>query len=280
MTGSKTEHRGRKKKLINKIKQVFAGLLRKKTEKTKKYDQVTVKVKKILFATGTYIPELCEALKDDWYPDASYDDMIKDEAAQSEIRERILDDWSYERNQELSDMLKWSNIYIEKCFPKWLKRKYDTQGRQDTIMSKKLDNFLQLVEAQKPKLDAVAEQLPEAPEPPPKPAPKPLGELERKGLPEPSELRSEAMQAIATLWESLGGQKHNVMPTGSHDVLLDLIKPSRKFRLRLFKGINEDDAIDLYNHLHWVDMLIKDAMDMWDGMQKEKTETAKNANTI
>ena len=101
----------------------------KKTEKTKKYDAVADKVRKLLTATGAgYVKELCEALAEDWYPHLTYDMIQRMEEPRFEIRDKVLNDWTKERNPE-NGIWKASSIE-QNYFPKWLKDQHFTHIEQ------------------------------------------------------------------------------------------------------------------------------------------------------
>ena len=53
------------------------------------------------------------------------------------------------------------------------------------------------------------------------------------------------------------------------DVFGDCIKPSRKFRQRLIKGLDDARAAHLHNSLVWLNQLINDTLEMMDEIEKE-----------
>ena len=68
-----------------------------KTKFTKRYDKVVKKIKKLLGATAqTFIPELCEALSQDWYPYLTKEQIQNDKKLRDSIRNKIFEDWSHE----------------------------------------------------------------------------------------------------------------------------------------------------------------------------------------
>ncbi len=91
-----------------------------RTKTTRRYDSVSKKVRKLLSATAqTFIPELCEALAKDWYPELELHQIKNDSNARNEIRNRMFMDWGDE-NKVLSDNL-WKDSTINLYFPDWLR---------------------------------------------------------------------------------------------------------------------------------------------------------------
>ena len=245
--------------------------IEKKSEKTRRYDAVSKKIYKLLTATAAnYIPELAEALKDDWYPHLSVDIIKVHKGVQDEIRDKILDDYSHDRKSGAP----WASETIMNFFPDWL-RNPNTQVA--SVESIKLANAAKRYKAnfehQRGKFEEVVEHLPQPPR-----EIRPViqedeedetettyrhvseDELPKKHEPEPFELYEDGLDGISKAWKALTGIDH--LPGQNEDVLLDYIKPTRKHRLRVFKGLDERTSNWYQWALVYMDKLIQDTLRM------------------
>ena len=71
--------------------------------------------------------------------------------------------------------------------------------------------------------------------------------------PDPLELYEDTVRGIAEIWKNLANK--DILPTKMDDVFGDCIKPSRKFRQRLIKGLDDARAAHLHNSLVWLNQL-------------------------
>jgi hypothetical protein len=247
------------------------------TKPTPKLDAVKNRVNKLLSATAaTYIPESSEALRQDWFPTMSGEVMKKNPAVQEAIKEKILDTYAVERTQDGV----WKESYIGLYWTDWLKNptivETGSRNLEKAREAKSLRKFLTIAEEQKKTFDKVANSLPEAPKPTveePEEETQAIGEgtiyvPEKERLPTPIESYELGVRAIEKLWESLTNVDHT--PGAKEDVFNEYIKPSDKFRLRLWKGLDEARAIHYHDLLVWTETVVKRALDTWDEIQREK----------
>lgn len=217
--------------------------------KTPNYDFLYTRYRKVLASTAALaIKEFCEALKKDWYPDKSEKDLERDIEAQQRIRNRIMKDWC---NTMSDDGLGWSENTIETYWPEWLTAPY-TDG-QNILGWKSYRQFMKKVQDNKGGFDRLIDRLPEVPK---TPEPEALGPHVQAAK-EPEELYKIAMNACARLWEALAD--HKGLPVPKADVRVDIIGPSKDFRLRLIKGIDPSQQAQLYKNLGLVETLIADS---------------------
>lgn len=90
-------------------------------------------------------------------------------------------------------------------------------------------------------------------------------------IPTPLEMHEDAIHGYDKTWQALTNKDHIIPAGGAQDVYNLHIKPSRKLRLRMFKGLDKQRAIYHHNMLVSMEMLIKDCLDMWDELKKEDT---------
>lgn len=261
-------------------------ILVKKTEKTPNYDKISNNVKKLLTATAaTYIPELCDALRKDWFPRATNSTFAREEnkPVRDEIRERILDDWSNQRNWSDSP---WGDDSIRQWFPDWLKNPAMIEPNKiNSAKGNAAKKYKQILGSLSPKIfnEKTIDQLPEVPkqllteheEEEEEGGPTQWGsgtivEPTEKYTPTPEKLYEDAIHGLAKAWSALTNADH--IPGIAEDVFLDYIKPSDKHRLRILKGLDEGSATHLINVLVYTHMVIKRTVQAWNDMQKENTK--------
>jgi len=258
--------------------------VQKKTEKTKKYDMVADKVRKLLTATATtYIKELCEALSEDWYPHLSHDTIQIMEEPRQEIRNKVLDDWSKERNPQ-GGLWKADSIETH-YFPKWLKDQYFNRNPKGTLPlddENRLKKFSQKAEQQKSTLDNIAKNLPDVPEEEQeigRQEPEPtvinysqgISQSNKKPKPTPQELYEAGVTHAEKLWMDLTGLD-SLITSDQTDALIDFVKPTRQYRLRIFKGLDEQRSVHYQNCLIRLDVLIQDTLKMCQEINSEKKQ--------
>ncbi len=267
------------KKKTSKVKQDFEIDTRKPTPRL---DAIKNGVNKLLSATAaTYIPESCDALRQDWFPSMTDEIMKKNPAVQEAIREKILDTYATER---VYDGV-WKESSIKVFLSPWLRyvevqesHKSNQQKATEAAQQKAWNKFSKQVTEQKNRLNHIVEQLPEAPK---EEAEEQSEESETTGkatvyepkpkeLPTPLESYELGVRAIEKLWESLTNVDHT--PGAKEDVFNEYIKPSDKFRLRLWKGLDEGRAIHYHDLLVWTETVVKRTLDLWDEIQGEKAD--------
>jgi hypothetical protein len=142
----------------------------KKTENTKRFDAIGKKINKLLTATaGTFIPELAEALKDDWYPHLSYDIIKVNKDLQDEIRDKILSVYSYDWREGAP----WANATIQNFFPDWLRNPTMQESNKENVkIASAAAAYQRKIGQQRAIFEREIEKLPEVPK---ELAPEPTG---------------------------------------------------------------------------------------------------------
>ena len=64
----------------------------------------------------------------------------------------------------------------------------------------------------------------------------------------------------------------DTLPTKMEDIFNERIKPSRKFRQRIIKGLDPARAAHFYNSLVWLKQLLDDTLQMMDEIQSESSD--------
>ncbi len=96
-----------------------------------------------------------------------------------------------------------------------------------------------------------------------------------KELPTPLELYERGVKSAEKLWTALTN-KDRLIASDAVDVLIEHIKPTRQFRLRMFKGLDQARALHYQMVLIWLDKLIQDTLRDCLEMHKEsKNEITK-----
>jgi hypothetical protein len=253
------------------------------------YDDVVNKMRKVLGAASAFIPEACEALRVDWYAELSQKQVKHDDEARTDIRNQIFNDWSRERNVTQGV---WGDRAVQISLPDWLRNpnkqtqdfleKVSEQGGKATkALYAKLSHRDSLIQEQKPAIDKLADRLPEPIEIPEDEdeekityGPGQETETKRHVLPDPTKLYEDGIKHAAKLWEALTG-KDDLTAADTIDVLIDKIKPSREYRLRLFKGLDPMMANHYQRVLIWLNKLIQDTLKECLETNKERSDITK-----
>ena len=82
---------------------------------------------------------------------------------------------------------------------------------------------------------------------------------QEKELLSPIKLYEKGVKSSEKLWTALTG-KDRLIASDKIDVLLEHIKPTRKYRLRIFKGLDTARANHYQMVLVWLDKLIQDTL--------------------
>lgn len=92
-----------------------------------------------------------------------------------------------------------------------------------------------------------------------------------KETPTPIESYEQIVKAAEKFWTPMTG-KDRLIASETVDVLIEHIKPSRKLRLRLFKGLDTARANHLTMVLIWLDKLIQDTLKDCLEINKERSD--------
>jgi len=259
--------------MIEKLLKIAKDIFKKKTEYTRKYDQVASEVRNLLKATGaTFIPKLCYALKEDWYPDRTEKEIQDNEEAREEIRSKILNEWSTENAGENGI---WMTSSIEqKWFPNWLRDPVDLQrgkNAAETRHEKKYSRELQVQNIPK-KLENLAKIVPQAPKEEPEETPRgieidepylrPIGEEGRIPLLSMGEINSGQYK----LWTALTGKED--WAHTSDDLQRDIIKPTREYRKALFSELQDHELNGIARRSSYLIVLLQDTIETIELLQK------------
>jgi|SRR5215831_8645353 len=203
---------------------------------TPRYDKVCENIRKLLSATcQTFIPDACRELRHDWCPNFTDAEFKEYKGAQDKIRERLLDDWSKERNSE--DGI-WKEDTIGRFLPDWMKSPYrqaatNLQKAREAKLLKKIS----ITEAEKQALHRYATKLPEsviAPEPESEvntpgysverqPLLRGLGESPKKNI---MTIYGEINRTAKDLYMAI--TQEDDVPHVDEDLLVDHIRPARQ----------------------------------------------------
>jgi hypothetical protein len=253
----------------------------KKKQSTKNYDAVSKKVRKILSATAqTFIPELCDGLKKDWYPELTQEQIKNDKEARDSIRDKIQLDWS-DTGQVLSEN-PWSEVTITNNFPDWLRNPTQQDSNSEALelareaRQAKINQKRLISEREKQKLVDFATVLPDSVIPPqPKEeeedfdidirAGKPMS-LEQGGKPITiSQAKGNIDYHAGRLFQALTDIDH--LPHNNEDVV-DYIRDSREHRRKFILELDPQIRKRMYNDLGAVDAAVQDMLEL---LEKEIT---------
>ena len=251
----------------------------KPNKSTKKYDKVTKKIKKLLGATAqTFIPELCEALKQDWYPYLTEEQIRNDKKIRDSIRDKILEDWSNESMYHSEDSI-WSNGVILRWVPKWLKNPSE-KLTMETARDAKIKSKSQISEREKQKLEQIVEELPDSvivQEEEPVPDEEFYGTLQELGVAPYGEtgkstraLTGDISEHAYKLFAALTNMSSP--PNTSDNLLVDYIRPSREFRRGLMLEVDSHRRTAIHNALHYASVAIEDMIQIISEIDKQEEE--------
>lgn len=254
----------------------------RKKKTTKKYDEVSKKVRKLLSATGqTFVPELCEALKEDWFAEYTHEQIKNVKEARENIRDKIYEDWSSEHGKYSEDNI-WLDVSINHWFPDWLRNPIrqteSAKERQERMREASLLKRISISTAQKQKLEDVATKLPDTVIPPkPKDQSYEGEELDLEGgqrftaLGEKGKTASHMKGNItyhsARLFEALTEIDH--LPYKDEDLIVEYIKPTRQYRKSLILELDEQSRKTVWNSLGSVEAVIQDMLDLLEEEMKK-----------
>ena len=258
----------------------------KRRESTRNYDSVSKKIRKLLSATAqTFIPELCEGLRKDWYPESTQEQIKNNKEARDEIRDKIQLDWST-TGQVLSEN-PWNESTINASFPDWLRNPTQQDSTEEARRLSREANIgkkISITEREKHKLESFVTTLPDTvivPEPREKSStavdddderwehsiPSKYREIGAKGKTVSEQLR-EVRAAAITLFQRLTEKQY--MPGQDDDLVLDFIKPTREFRKALVLELDEHTKAHLYNDLGAVDAVVQDMLEIIEQNKNKK----------
>jgi hypothetical protein len=251
---------------------------------TKKYDKVTTKIRKLLGATAqTFIPELCQALKDDWFPTMSEKDLQNNKGIRDAIRERIFEDWSSERGIYSQDNI-WSDATINNWLPTWLRNPIQQESNKENLRKateiRKIQLKSSISEREKQKLDQIAEDLPDSVIVPDREEETedekeqwnqtfqelgvaPYGETGKSTRQLTGAISESAYKLFAAL------TNNDTPPTKSSDLLVDYIRPTREFRRGLMLEVDPSRRAAIHNALHYASVAIEDMIEIIREIDKD-----------
>jgi hypothetical protein len=174
------------------------------------------------------------------------------------------------RKQVMKDVLKrdlCSQARVSQSWPDWVKKEKILETNIFDVEEKTLRSE-SIIEEYK----AVDERALEEPEPEEEPSKVTVTGIgtNEKYTPTPMEMYEDSIHAFDRAWQSLTNKNH-IIPAGGAVDVQNILKTSRKLRLRLFKGLDKQRAIYFHNMLVSMEMLIKDSLDMWDELKLEDT---------
>ena len=111
----------------------------------------------------TFIPELCDALREDWYPFLTETAIQSNKTLRDNIRDKIFNDWSNERGNIDSP---WGDSRIKLFLRYWLKNpseelKSSSRDNIKKATEEKIRRKNAISEREKKKIEQVAEELPD-----------------------------------------------------------------------------------------------------------------------
>ena len=190
----------------------------------------------------------------------------------------------YMSNKEVRQTVKGEAIKRRLCaentaqqyLPDWSRREYN----------KKDDNFIQHIklfeddrtEAYQSTIEnykAADEQLTETLEQEPEKSYTEggtIGKADKEPL-TPWDIYDKSINAFGRAFKLLTDTKH--IPGPSEDFLIDYVKPSEKYRLRMLKGIDDDSAAHFINMTIYVNRLTKHILEEWNELKKGRSTYSK-----
>lgn len=213
----------------------------KASEQTPNYDTKSTDANKYVEGGATvFIPDLCEDLKEDWYPKASYEEIKKTDYIRNEFKHKVMEDWAIDKDKSGKGV--WWPQLISMLWPWWLESEKMTMTRA----YRQYRSFMADVDktARKTILDVPKK----TPDPPSKEEEKEKpGVKHRRILDTPEAIYDDVMDAIGEIWERLfdygGGPGPDV------DIDSTVVAPSDKYRLRLLKGLGPAERKALINQI-------------------------------
>src|SRR5580765_2478708 len=244
------------------------------TKPTKKYDTIATNVRKLLSASAqTFIPQLCDALRQDWAPELSDDQIRRQLKFQKLIRNKIYKEWSKEGGYSEDNI--WKETTIAAWFPKWLRNPVIEESNAENVKlateASKVARKTAISEREKNALERFATNLPKTviiPKPKEPEEEQITEEFEEQmhgiGLGKYGESGKTYFGILQEIHEGANSCFKNLcdgkpMPSIDEDLLVDYIRPTREYRLGLAMEIDKSERVNLHNLMH---NLIEAAEDM------------------
>ena len=240
------------------------------TKPTKKYDAIATNVRKLLSASAqTVIPQLCDALRQDWAPELSDEQIRKQLKFQKLIRNKILKEWSKEQGYSEDNI--WVEATINNWFPDWLRNPVQQTSMEEVRELAKIKRKSLISTQQKSALEKFATNLPKTviiPKPKEPEEEQITEEFEEQmhgiGLGKYGESGKTYFGILQEIHEGANRCFKNLcdgkpMPSIDEDLLVDYIRPTREYRLGLAMEIDKSERVNLHNLMH---NLIEAAEDM------------------
>lgn len=213
-------------------------------------------------------------------PTISESEIQKNKLLRDYIREKILEDWSYESVYKRSEDNIWSDATINHFFPKWLRHpseKYTMEAAREAKFRKKI----LISEHEKQKIDKIAEELPdsvivpEEEEESEEEKQKFFETAQDLGVAEYGEtgkstrdLTGDISENAYKLFAALTNNKNP--PNERSDLLVDYIRPSREFRRGLMLEVDHRRRVAIHNALHYVSVAVEDMIEIIDEIDKQE----------
>lgn len=220
-------------------------------EKTPHYDIVSVEARKyIIGGAAKFIPDLCYALKRDWFQNETEAEIRHMPEKRNRIKHKVLEEWC---NSETSDKLGWGKATIWRLWPDLVRVPEQEETEKDETELAMRDAYLEYANTVNT-LEAFPEfsrKLPSVPE-----------EIKvndsnvstgphKQKLPSPHEIYAESMDAFKVVWTYLFNYKG--VPGPNIDINSEIIGTTQRHHLRILKGLSEDERrvlIHQAQHMH------------------------------
>lgn len=247
---------------------------------TPSLDKLLQEVHKLLAAgVATFIPKACQALRQDWVPSMSDTVLKQNPGLQEEMRNRILKAFAKEWNEDGV----WRTSSIEAYFEDFLRYKENQDANKENskkgreaiqyrknLQASGIDQDFRKIIRKSPEPPIEYEQEDEAEAIYAEGTGK-IHEPETKALPSPIALYEEGVKSSAKLWKAL--TSHDLIAAPTVDYLVEHIKPTRDYRLRLFKGLDAERFAHYKMILLWMHELILDSLKTCNEINKENDKT-------
>jgi hypothetical protein len=216
---------------------------KKKSEDTPNYDAKSVEARKyIVGGAAIFVPDLCEALRQDWYPNVPHDEIFKTSELRNEIKHRVLEEWCSDRT---ADGVGWARPTIWRLWPDWLAEPRTGEKKEEAQIYQAYRNFMTQTRKNKQEVSNATSSFPEVPVEPEEPEPTPVEHKEK--MLTPKQIYDLSMYHIGELWRVLG--KYNSQPGPKTNIETAILAPSEKYRLRLLKGLEQGDRAALVHQI-------------------------------
>lgn len=282
------------KSKLSKPKSVDYDLNKIKEKATPHLNAIQKKVNKILKATAaSYIPEACEALKQDWVPHMTDETLRLREnmGLQKEMRNKILRTFCIGLTDDEEDGI-WTEVTFRGYWPDWLRNPTQQAAAELNIpkanqakLEKKISSFNAEAQTQRKSLERIADNLPELPPTIHQLTQEHYSNYQYREEDEPTEFQSlGGKQTILGQYGEInkpaqdlirGLSMRNKMPGIEDDLIVDHIKPTREARRSFVLEVMNSNFLSIngiQRHLAWCQAFVDDMLEIIE------EETAKAPN--